>query len=89
MRTFVLSHNKVCVTERNVKKHYEGGKGGGVKNRPKKRYVIVERPHTCIVLLWPRPIYSCIMDCCFWKSYGKFVVKLNIKCIISDQGCWA
>ena len=36
---------KVCVTERshsNVKKRYERGSGG--KNRPKKRYVIVERP---------------------------------------------
>ena len=31
---------KRCVTERsqsNFKKHYEGGMGGGVKNRPKKR----------------------------------------------------
>ena len=27
------------------------------------------------------------MDSCFWKSCGKFVVKLNLKCVISDRGC--
>ena len=37
---------KRCVTDRsqnNVKKRYEGGRGG-VKNLSKKRYVIVEQP---------------------------------------------
>ena len=38
------------------------------------------------MLLWHRPIHSCLMDSCFWKSYDKFVVKLNLKCVISDQG---
>ena len=27
------------------------------------------------------------MDSCFWKSCDKFVVKLNLKCVISDRGC--
>ena len=27
------------------------------------------------------------MDSCFRKSCGKFVVKLNLKCVITDRGC--